>query len=151
MDFEGQGSFDVSTNRRIDLSTAIEPRSAPPVGRSFTPEPDRFGATDCRGFEFTSAPPMRVRSGQRFTIAGRVTARDRADYEQALFRLLSSDADAQKTELAYTAVSHSGSFSVDVEVRAGREGQYSVEGFLFWQGAPPQSSRCRLSVLTVTP
>ena len=151
VDYEGQGSFDIATDRRIDLSTGVQPRGAGALPRTQDPEPSRLGPLDCRGFEFTTPPPTRVRAGQRFTVAGRVTARDRSDFVQALFRFWPSDDASEKVERAYTDVSRSGEFRVDVEVRPGREGQYSVEGFLFWPDAPSQSSRCRLSVLNVTP
>lgn len=150
IDYDGVGSFDAATNRRIDLSTDIRPLAAGPLPRTQDPEPPRFGAVDCRGFEFTTPPPTRVRAGQRFTVAGRVTARDRSDFYQALFRFWPADDDRAKEELAYAAVSRSGQFSVDVEIRPGREGQYAFDGFLFWEGAAPQAPRCQLSVLTVT-
>lgn len=82
---------------------------------------------------------------------GRVVARDRSDFSQAMFRFWPSDDAGDRAERACTDVSRSGSFSVDVEIRQGREGQHSVEGFLFWPDAAPQYSRCRLSVVNVTP
>lgn len=78
-------------------------------------------------------------------------ARDRSDFSQAMFRFWPSDDASDHAERAYAEVSRSGLFSVDVEIRTGREGQYTVEGFLFWPDAAPQYSRCRLSVVNVTP
>ena len=149
--YDGLGSFDASTGRRVDLSTGIQPTGVGAPPRTQNPEPAQFGALDCRGFEFTTPPPTRVRAGQRFTIAGRVAARDRSDFSQAMFRFWPSDDVSDRAERAYTDVSRSGLFSVDVEIRPGREGQYTVEGFLFWPDAAPQYSRCRLSVVNVTP
>ncbi|MBP7775598.1 MAG: hypothetical protein KA371_00540 [Acidobacteria bacterium] len=151
VDYEGQGSFDASTGRRIDLSASIKPQNADPLPRTQDPEPARLGARDCRGFEFATPPPTRVRAGERFTIAGRVTARDRTDFSRVMFRFWPSDDVSERAERAYADASRSGEFRVDVEIRPGREGQYSVEGFLFWPDASPQYSRCRLSVVTVTP
>lgn len=151
VNYDGIGSFDASTGRRVDLSTDIQPTGAGALPRTQDPEPGQFGALDCRGFEFTTPPPTRVRAGQRFTVAGRVVARDRSDFSQAMFRFWPSDDASDRAERAYTEVSRSGLFSVDVEIRQGREGQYTVEGFLFWPDAAPQHSRCRLSVVNVTP
>ena len=151
VDYQGVGSFALTTSGRMPLVTAIRPRHAAPAAFHGEAEPARIGPLDCRGFEFTTAPPTRVRAGQRFTIAGRVTARDRSDFSQTLFRFWPSDDATDRAERVYAEVSRSGSFSADVEIRAGREGQYAFEGFLFWPGAPAQHSRCRLSVVNVTP
>lgn len=149
--YTGQGSFDASTDRRIDLVTGIRPRDAAPLARTQNPEPAAFGARDCGGVTFTTAPPTRVRAGQRFTIAGRITATDRSDFTRVLFRFWPSDGAAEKVERAFADASRSGDFRVDVEIRSGREGQYSLDGFLFWEGAPSQWPRCSLSVVNVTP
>lgn len=149
--YVGQGSFDASTDYRIDLASAIQPRDAEALPRTQDPEPARFGPLDCGGFEFTTAPPTRVKAGQRFTVAGRITATDRTDFSQVMFRFWPSDGDQNKVERASTSAARSGDFRVDVEIRAGREGQYTVEGFLFWPEAPSQWSRCRLSVMSVEP
>jgi hypothetical protein len=151
VDYEGVGSFAVTTAGRMRLFTGIRPRDAAPAAFHGQGEPDRFGPLDCRGFEFTSPPPARVRAGQRFTIAGRVVARDRTDFSQAMFRFWPSDDVSDRAERAYTEVSRAGLFSVDVEIRPGRDGQYAFEGFLFWPDAAPQYSRCRLSVVNVIP
>ncbi|MFN7976800.1 MAG: hypothetical protein U0P30_01605 [Vicinamibacterales bacterium] len=149
--YVGQGSFDASTDYRVDLASAIQPRDADALPRTQDPEPDRFGALDCGGFEFTTAPPTRVKAGQRFTVAGRITATDRTDFSQVMFRFWPSDGDQTKVERSSASAARSGDFRVDVEIRAGREGQYTVEGFLFWPDAPSQWSRCRLSVMSVVP
>jgi hypothetical protein len=149
VDYDGQGSFALSTDRRIALSTGIRPRALDPLAATQNAEPARFGPLDCRGLEFSSAPPTRVRGGQRFTVAGQVTARDRSDFSQLLIRFWPSDDVSDKVERVFTAVGRSGQFSVDVELRAGREGQYTVEAFLFWPEAPSQHPRCRLSTLNV--
>lgn len=149
--YTGQGSFDASTDRRIDLATDIRPRDAAPLARTQNPEPAAFGARDCGGITFTTAPPTRVRTGQRFTIAGRITATDRSDFTQVMFRFWPSDGDASRVERASAEASRSGEFRVDVELRSGREGQYALDGFLFWQDAPAQWPRCSLSVVNVAP
>jgi len=149
--FDGSGSFAASTDGRIRLTTAIRPKDRGAAAAGADPDPAAFGALDCRGFEFTAAPPTRVRTGQRFTVAGRVTARDRSDFSQALFRFWPADDVADKVERASAEISRSGEFRVDVEFRTGREGQYTLEGFLFWPDGPAQFSRCRLSVVNVTP
>jgi hypothetical protein len=73
--------------------------------------------------------------GERFRVAGRVTARDRTDFHQILIRLWPSTGDEARAEREYGDISRSGSFSVDLELRDGREGQYMVETFLFWPNA----------------
>ena len=149
--FDGQPSFDVTTNRRIDLRTDIRPKALPRLGQPHDVDPEVFGATDCRGVEFTTPPRARVRVGERFRVAGRVTARDRTDFHQMLIRLWPSTGEESRAERAYGDVSRSGSFSVDLELRDGREGQYMVETFLFWPNADPQHARCVLSPVIVSP
>lgn len=107
------------------------------------------GVLDCSGFEITSPPPPRVRPGQRFTIAGRATTRDRTDYELVGVRLWPASGNTTHSDFQTVEMAGSGDFRVDFEVRSGREGQYSVDVFLFQCGAPPQYPRCSLSVLTV--
>ncbi|MEZ5291649.1 MAG: hypothetical protein R2745_11230 [Vicinamibacterales bacterium] len=84
-------------------------------------------------------------------MAGRVRAQDRSDYSRILIRFWPSDGDDSKDEGVYADVSRTGQFTADVEIRAGREGQYEFDAYLFWPGAPSQYPRCRLSVTTVTP
>jgi hypothetical protein len=151
IDYQGNASFDASTDGAIDLTTSIVPKDGAALRRTQDPEPPRFGATDCVGFEFTTPPPTRVKAGQRFTIAGRLIARDRSDFSSVLFRFWPSDDAADKVERADAEASRSGEFRTEVEIRPGREGRYAVEAFAFWPGAAPQLPRCRLSVLSVTP
>jgi hypothetical protein len=47
-------------------------------------------------------------------------------------------------------VSRSGEFRVDLEVRDGWEGPYSVQLFLFWPNSGSQYPRCNLSPLIVS-
>jgi hypothetical protein len=149
--FDGQPSFDVTTGRRIDLRTDIRPRVHPGVGQPHDVDPATFGATDCRGVEFTQPPRARVRAGERFTVAGRVTARDRTDFHQIMIRLWPSTGEDARVVREYREIARSSSFSVDLEVREGREGQYMVEVFLFWPNAGGQHARCSLSPLVVSP
>jgi hypothetical protein len=148
--YDGQPSFDVTTDRRIDLRTDIRPKTHPRIGQPHDVDPAALGATDCRGVEFTTPPRARLRTGERFRVAGRVTARDRTDFHQILIRLWPSTDEEARAEREYGDVSRSGSFSVDLEVREGREGQFSVQVFLFWPGAAAQYPRCNLSPLIVS-
>jgi hypothetical protein len=150
LSYDGQPSFDVTTDRRIDLRTDIRPKAHRRLNQAHDVDPAAFGATDCRGVEFTRAPRARVQVGERFTVAGRVTARDRSDFHQILIRLWPSTGDEARAEREYGDISRSGSFSVDLEVREGREGQYAVETFLFWPDAAPQYARCILSPVIVS-
>lgn len=147
--YDGQPSFDVTTARRIDLKTDIRPRVHPRLGQPHDVDPAAFGATDCREFEFTQAPRARVRSGERFRVAGRVTARDRNDFNQILVRLWPSTDEDSRAVREFGEVGRSGAFAVDLEVREGREGQYAVQLFLFWPDAGSQSAHCNLSPLNV--
>jgi hypothetical protein len=110
-----------------------------------------FGAADCRGFEFTSPPRARARAGERLTVAGRVTARDRTDFNQILVRLWPGSGDESRSIREFAEIGRSSSFSVQLEVREGWEGPYSVQLFLFWPNAGSQYPRCNLSPLVVSP
>jgi len=149
--YGGQPSFDVTTDRRIDLRTDIRPKVHPKIGQPYDVDPPAFGPTDCRGFEFTQPPRARVRAGERFTVEGRVTARDRSDFNGILVRLWPSTGESAHVEREWADVSRSGSFRVELEVREGHDGQFVVQLFLFWPNAEPQHSRCTLSPLIVSP
>jgi len=149
--YDGQPSFALTTDRRIDLRTDIRPRSHPRVDQAQDVDPSTLGPTDCLAVEFSTPPRARVRVGERFTVTGRVTARDRRDFSQVLIRLWPSTGEESRAERAYGRVSGSGAFSVDFELRDGREGEYSVQPFLFWPDAAPQYPRCILSPVIVSP
>jgi hypothetical protein len=151
MDYNGQPSFEVTTGRRIDVKTDIRPKVHSQIRQPHDVDPAAFGGTDCRGFEFTEPPRARVRAGERFRVAGRVTARDRTDFSQVLVRLWSSTGDDAQSVREFAEVSRAGEFRVDLEVRVGREGQYQVQLFLFWQNSGAQHPRCSLSPLIVSP
>lgn len=150
VNYDGQPSFDVTTGRRIDLRTDVRPRAHPRIGQPHDVDPPAFGATDCRAFEFTQAPRARLRAGERFRIDGRVTARDRSDFDQVLVRLWPSTDDAAMVVRESRDLSRSGTFSVDLEVRTGREGLYEVGLFLFWPDSGSQYPRCTLSPVVVS-
>jgi hypothetical protein len=151
MDYNGQPSFEVTTGRRIDVKTDIRPKVHSQIRQPHDVDPAAFGATDCRGFEFTEPPRARVRAGERFRVAGRVTARDRTDFNEVLVRLWSSTGEEALAVREFAEVSRGGEFRVDLEVREGREGQYLVQLFLFWPNAGSQGPRCSLSPLVVSP
>lgn len=149
--YDGQPSFDLTTHRRIDLRTGIRPRVFPRLTQPHDVDPLTFGPTDCRAVDFGTPPRARVRVGERFRVDGRVTARDRRDFHQVLIRIWPSTGDESRAERAHSGISGSGAFSVEFELRDGREGEYSVQTFLFWPDAPPQYPRCTLSPLIVSP
>lgn len=150
VNYEGQPSFELTTGRRIDLKTDIRPKTHPRLAQPHDVDPAAFGPTDCRGFEFTAPPRARVRAGERFRVEGRVTARDRTDFNEVLIRLWPSNDDQVRVIRESAEVSRSGSFRVDLEVREGREGEYEVELFLFWPNSGSQYPRCDLSPLIVS-
>jgi hypothetical protein len=92
-----------------------------------------------------------VRVGERFTVAGRVTARDRNDFNEALLRFWPGTGEESRAIRVSGEISRSGSFSIDVELRDGQQGLYSADVFLFWPGAGSQSPRCVLSPTVVLP
>lgn len=149
--YDLQPSFEATVGRRIDLLTDVRPKSHPRLGQPHDVDPPLFGTSDCRDFTFTQPPRARLRAGERFTVTGQVTARDRNDFHQVLVRLWPGNGDSSRAVLEYREIGRSGGFSTDLEVREGREGQYLVDLFLFWPSAGPQSARCTLSPLTVSP
>jgi hypothetical protein len=122
----------------------------PRLGQPHDVDPARFGATDCRGIEFVQPPRARVRVGERFTVEGRVTARDRTDFSQLLLRFWPSTDEEPRVERVSGSISGSSSFRIDVELRDGQQGLYSVELFLFWPGSGAQSPRCRITPMVVS-
>ncbi|HTM30399.1 MAG TPA: hypothetical protein VL263_03815 [Vicinamibacterales bacterium] len=149
--YEGEPSFEVTTNRRIDVRSDIRPRNGPAVSQPHDVDPAAFGTTDCRGIELTQAPRARVRVAERFTVAGRVTARDRSDFDEVLLRFWPGTGEESRAVRVFRDVSRSGTFNIDVEMRDGQDGFYSAELFLFWPGAGSQYARCTLSPMVVLP
>lgn len=149
--YEGYVSLDRATRGQVDLSTRIVPKALDAVPQSFDVDYPPFAADDCRAVRFSAPVATLYRVGERIRIGGTVTARDRSDFSTALLRFWPYGGAAPKVVRAQAEVSRGGDFQIELEFRAGQEGQFLFEVFLFWPGAGSQSARCTLSPVTVMP
>ena len=108
-----------------------------------------FGPADWRGVVFDAAVPGRFKVGQRARLMGRVTARDRSDFDTILIRFWKFGGTDSEAVRVAQRVSSSGSFDLDVEFRDRQQGRYSMEVFLFWPDSGAQYPRSDLTPLIV--
>lgn len=139
--YDGYVSFDRATRNTVDLQTGIAPKAGGPAGAAVEVTTPRFGKKDWRGVEFTDTVPSRFVAGQRVTLAGRVTATDRNDFNNVLIRFWKYGGTSDNALLLWGTVTRSGSFTVDVDFTAAQRGLYLMEAFLFWPSSGSQFPR----------
>ena len=147
--YDGVPSFDAAAWNTVDLQTDIRPKAHPAIVQPLPVDAPSFGPADWRGVAFDAPVPSRFKVGQRVRLTGRVTARDRNDFDTILVRFwkyAGSDADAIRV---WQRVSSRGSFDLDLEFRDGQQGRYSMEVFLFWPDSGAQYARSDLTPLVV--
>lgn len=109
----------------------------------------RFGRRDWRGAEFNDSVPSRFVAGQRVTLAGRITATDRTDFNSILFRFWKYDGNSDNAVRFWGSVTRSGTFTVEGDFTQAQRGLYSMELFLFWPDSGSQYPRSMLTPILV--
>jgi hypothetical protein len=149
LSYDGFGSFDMATDRRIDLRHAVRPRTAGPIDQPLPVDFPDFAETDWRDVRFETAVASRYRTGERVRVSGRVTATDRNDYVQILLRFRKYGGSPDEAIQVRGPVSSAGSFILEHQFEPSQRGRYTMEVFLFWEGAPAQYPRASATVVTV--
>jgi hypothetical protein len=139
--YEGYVSFDRATRNTVDLRSDISPKAGGPTGTAVEVTTPRFGRRDWRGVEFDDTVPSRFVAGQRVTLAGRITATDRTDFNNVLVRFWRYGGTADHAVLLWGTVTRSGTFTVDVAFTQAQRGLYAMEVFLFWPNSGTQYPR----------
>jgi hypothetical protein len=147
--YEGYVSFDRATQNAVDLQTGITPKAGGAAGAAVEVTTPRFGKRDWRGVEFTDTVPSRFVAGQKVSLAGRITATDRSDFNNVLVRLWKYGGTSDNAVRVWGTVTRSGTFTADVEFTAGQRGFYQMEVFLFWPDSGSQFPRGLLSPILV--
>ena len=148
--FEGLPSFDLATDRAIDLQTTIRPKTIAPIEQSLNVDFPEFAATAWRGVTFDAPIKSRYAVGDRVEISGHVTARDRNDFHQALLLLYPDTSSAPAQELrARSQISSAGTFIFEFQLEAQHRGRHGMAVYLFWPDSGSQSPRSSLTTITV--
>ena len=150
--YEGFVSFDAATQNTVDLQTDVTSSALTGVAPGSTlvevtaPE---FGRRDWRGVEFYAPVPSRFSTNRAVQLTGRVTATDRTDFNEVLIRFWKSGGNSSDAVRVLVPVSRAGTFAADVQFSGSQRGLYSMEVFLLWSNAPPQSARTRVTPILV--
>jgi hypothetical protein len=149
LSYDGFGSFDVATDRRIDLRHAIRPRTAGRIEQPLPVDFPDFGETDWRDVRFDAPVASRYEAGQRVRFSGRVTATDRNDYAEILVRFRKYGGTGDGAIQLRGPISSAGSFILEHQFEERHRGRYAMEVFLFRGGGPTQYPRTSSTVVTV--
>jgi hypothetical protein len=146
---QGIPSFDLSTDRAIDLVTTIRPKVAAPLVSVLDVNSPALDPTSWRGITFDAPIKTSYAVGERVTISGRVTASDRTDFSQIVL-IFSPDTGLPGETLQTAAtVSAAGTFVLSFQLEAQHVGTHALSAYLFWPGAPNQIPRSTLTPITV--
>jgi len=148
--WNGHGSFDSATSRRIDLTHDIRPRDREPIREPLPVDFPPFARTEF-GDILPDAPIASVYDvGERMRLAGTLTATDRSDFDLALIRLNRDTGGTPDLIRGQSAISANGRFDIALPVfTSAQRGQWRVEVFLFWPSSGSQFARSYHGVLTV--
>jgi hypothetical protein len=147
--FDGFGSFDVATNRRIDLKTDVRPLTGQRIVDSLPVDFPECGRSDWRDVLFDAAVPSRYSVGQRARWSGRVTATDRNDFSAIIIRLWRDGGTTDDAVTVQAQVSSAGTFIAETQLESRHSGRYRMEVFLFWPNSGSQFPRAMLSPVTI--
>lgn len=146
---QGIPSFDLSTDRAIDLVTTIRPTVAAPLISALDVSYPALDPTSWRGITFDAPIKTSYTVGERVTISGQVTATDRTDFSQIVL-VLSPDTGLPGEVLqTAAAVSAAGTFVLSFQFEAQHVGTHALSAYLFWPGAPNQIPRGTLTPIVV--
>jgi hypothetical protein len=145
--YEGVGSFQAATGGRAQLKTDIRPLAGGRVEQAFDVDSAAFANRDIRDVIFDDRIPMRYRVGDHIRWSGRVSAPDRSDIDQILFRFTRYPGD--NVLRVWNDVDSRSTFVVDTTFEPKDRGTYLMEVFLFWPGSGAQYSRAGITPIIV--
>ena len=147
--WDGVPSFDLSTERTIDLVTSIRPLAAAPLVSTLEVDSPALDGTSWRGVAFDAPLKTRYAVGERVSLSGRVTATDRTDFS-VLLLIFAPDAGLPGTALQMqTNISSAGTFIANFQFGPEHRGTHRLETYLFWPGAPGQFPRSGVTPIKV--
>jgi hypothetical protein len=148
--WNGHGSFDSATSRRIDLTHEVRPRDRDPIREPLPVDFPPFAPTDFGDIR-PDAPIASVYDvGERMRLAGTLIATDRSDFDIALIRLNRDPGGTSDLIRGQSAIDASRRFDIALPVfTSAQRGQWRVEVFLFWPNSGSQFARSYHGVLTV--
>lgn len=148
--WDGHGSFDSATSRRIDLKHEIRPRDRDPIREPLPVDFPPFAPTDFGDIR-PDAPIASVYNvGDEMRFTATLTATDRSDFDIVLLRLDRDTGGPPDTIRAFSAIGANGRFNVAVPAfTSAQTGQWRIDVFLFWPEGRSQLPRSLHGVLTV--
>jgi hypothetical protein len=147
--WNGYGSFDLATSRRIDLVHEIRPREGDAIREPLAVDAPRLAPTDFRDVLPDDSIPTRYDVGERMHVTGRVTATDH-DFTSVLVGLYRDPGGEGNFIRSDSVVSGNGSFDATLPVfTAAQKGQWLIEITLFWRDSGPQYARAYLGPITI--
>lgn len=121
IDYHGYGSFDLASGNAVDFKTDIRPLAGERIVGPLSVDYPAFGTSDLRGVELNAPLPTLSAAGAPMTIAGRVTAANRASFNRVAFCLAEEHQDGCGSSPAIATMGGDGSFSAAlVPPQAGR-------------------------------
>jgi hypothetical protein len=144
--YDGSASFDVATNRGIDLQTDVRPLSGAVAIDPFEVDYPPFNRTDWRDVVFDNVVPSHYRVGDRIRWSGEVRARDRSDFTRIMIRFWKGSTE---TSIRVSGTVSRDAFSIETQFEPSQAGVYLMEVFLFWPDSGPQYSRAALSPVVI--
>jgi hypothetical protein len=148
--WDGIPSFDLATDRAIDLRTAIRPKAAAAIPQALGVDFPDMDAFSWRGVRLDAPVKTRYTVGERVRISGQVAAQDRTDFDQVLFRLIPDGSQASTQDLrAFARVSSAGTFVADFQLEAQHRGRHAMAVYLFWPGSEGQLPRSAVTTVVV--
>ena len=148
--WDGIPSFDLATDRAIDLRTAIRPKAAAAIQQSLSVDFPDMDAASWRGVRLDAPLKTRYTVGERVRISGQVAAQDRADFDQVLFRLIPDGSQPSAQDLrAFARISSAGTFVADFQLEAQHRGRHAMAVYLFWPDAGSQLPRSSVTTVVV--
>ena len=147
--WRGIPSFDLSTDRAIDLVTTIRPKIAAPVISTLDVNYPALDGTSWRGITFDAPIKTSYAVGERVRISGQVTAVDRTDFSQILLFFLPDTGLPGEALEARATISAAGTFVLDFQFEAQHRGTHALATYLFWPDAPNQFPRSVVTPIVV--
>jgi hypothetical protein len=147
--YDGIGSFDLTTDRRIDLKASVRPLRAPAIDGPLEVDSRPFSERDFRDIVFDGPVASRYRVGDRLRLSGRVNAPDRSDIDVIIIRLWKSGGTTSDAIRMQARVSSASTFIAETSLDSSHRGTFLMEVFLFWPGSGAQPSRTTLSPIVI--